>query len=264
MKFYLFGTMRTCFLMQLVLLAVFFISVPAVRADIITFRYEGELTSVDAPLEGQFSVGDSFRGTYTFKSDTTFVITDYYYGEDIADDYYFLDVYPNVIKALYFSSGTYMAATESGDIETYEDDVATDYSANFNSVEGLSVGGYIPQEISFAVYDNDYNTFGKELNFSSNLIHPEYQNGSMGFAFEEVGSQNPSYLRGDIFSVSLLSRISTTIVPNNKWLQIGLKTAPPVGSTVADIIGDDISAPYGSEWVVYRASCKTNKSEEYS
>ncbi len=62
----------------------------------------------------------------------------------------------------------------------------------------------------------------------------------------------------------MVSRISSTIIPNNKWFQIGLKTAPPAGSTVADIIGDDISAPYGSEWVLYSYETSTNTYRQLS
>ncbi len=108
------------------------------------------------------------------------------------------------------------------------------------------------------------------LNFSSNPIHPEYSvndsynSGYMNLAFKELGNQDRSWIIGDVFSVTLVSRISTTIVPNNKWLQIGLKTAPPVGSTVADIIGDDISGSYGSEWVIYSYETSTNSYRQLS
>jgi len=272
MKSYIFGAQRTRFLMQLVLLAGFFVPVSAVRADLITFQYEGELTRVDTPLEGQFSVGDSFGGTYTFESNTISVIEHYSEDEDLTDDIpddeWEIEHFPNAINALDFSSNNYMAGAENGDIEIsiYEGAEST-YIAGFTEMDGLSVGGYTPQRMRIGVSD-----FDAELNFSSNPIHPEYNapfyndnhTGFMFLSFEEVGSQNFSSLRGDVFSVTLVSRISTTIVPNNQWLQIGLKTAPPVGSTVADIIGDDISAPYGSEWVVYSYDTSTNSYRQLS
>ncbi len=102
MKSYLFGTLRTRFLMQLVLLAGFFVSVSAVRADLITFQFEGELYAVDTPLEGQFSVGDEFGGIYSFESNPETVITEFY--ED-----YNTDLFPNAIQALEFNSGSYRA-----------------------------------------------------------------------------------------------------------------------------------------------------------
>ena len=256
--------------MQLVLLAGFFVSVSAVRADLITFQFEGELTNVDTPLEGEFSVGDSFGGTYTFESNTEPVVIVEGDDDDEYYDFSFKENFSNAIKTLDFSSGSYVAVAESGDINhnyTYEDAF---YHAIFNSVDGFSVGGYIPQNMVLAVASYSH----LNLNFSSNEIHPEYNvndsfsddpgSGYMNFSFEEVGSQNSSRISGGVFSVTLVSRISTTIVPNNKWLQIGLKTAPPVGSTVTDIIGDDISGSYGSEWVIYSYETSTNSYRQLS
>jgi len=150
MKSYIFGTLRTRFLMQLVWLAVFFVSVSAVQADLITFQFEGELTSVDTPLEGQFSVGDSFGGTYTFESNPETVISDYYEGD--YDDYFHTDLFPNAIKALDFNSGSYVAVAESGDINNYSDDDISSSDAEFNSVDGSSVGGYIPQNMELGAF----------------------------------------------------------------------------------------------------------------
>ncbi len=274
MKLYLFSIMRTCFLIQLVLLTVYFISVPAVRADLITFQFEGELTRVDTPLEGQFSVGDSFGGTYTFESNTPMVVTDLSgviteFDDDV-EYYMYKHHYPDAIKALDFSSGSYMAVAESGKI-IVEPDGFTTYKAIFTGIEGASVGGHTPHGMDFRADDYYINP-----NFSSNRIQPEYNmndyekwneppyTGRMSFSFEEVGSQNFSSLRGEIFSVSLVDRISTIIVPNNKWVQMGLKTAPPAGSTIADIIGDDISAPYNSKWVVYSYETSTNTYKQLS
>ncbi len=92
MKFYLFGTIRTRFLMQLVLLAGFFVSVSVVRADIITFQYEGELVEVSPELDQQFSIGDEFNGSYTFESDIPNTGSPGYY----------------LFSSMAFSSGTYI------------------------------------------------------------------------------------------------------------------------------------------------------------
>ena len=249
--------------MQLVLLTGFFVSVSVVRADLIIYQFEGEITRVDTPLEGPISVGDSFGGTYAFESNTASVITYFY-------DSGYTELFSNAIKTLDFNSGSYVAVAESGDIRNQYDSSYLDanYSAESNIVDGFSVGGYILRDITLGV-DNYSN-----LNFSSNPIHPEYNvndsffdynyPGYMYLTFEEVGGQNTRNIIGDVFSVTLVSRISTTIVPNNKWLQIGLKTAPPVGSTVADIIGDDISGSYGSEWVIYSYETSTNSYRQLS
>ena len=178
MKFYLFGTLRTRFLMQLVLLAGFFVSVSAVRADLITFQFEGELTNVDTPLEGEFSVGDSFGGTYTFESNTEPVVI-------IDDGDGYGELFPNTIQTLDFSSGSYVATAESGDITYYNFDFLY-YGAEFNSVDGFSVGGYIPQDMKLFIDDED--TF---LNFSSNSIYPEYNAND----YDSPGGMSLTHLR---------------------------------------------------------------------
>lgn len=94
-------------------------------------------------------------------------------------------------------------------------------------------------------------------------------NGEFSLDFFGQFSQDPSdpvapneeaKLRGKLKSVILVSgnNIPLLTVANNTWLQIGLNTAPPAGSTVANIIGDDISAPYDTDWVLYSYETSTN------
>jgi hypothetical protein len=71
-------------------------------------------------------------------------------------------------------------------------------------------------------------------------------------------------IQGKLNSVTLVSRIPAITVPNNKWVQIGLNTAPPTGSTVADIIGDDITAPYDIDWILYSYDTNTNTYKKLS
>ena len=308
MKFYLFGTMRTCFLMQLVLLAVFFVSVSVARADIITFQYEGELTDVDALLEGTFSVGDSFAGTYTFNSDTP-----------INGDFGAYYEYPNAIIDMSFNSGNFMASADNGTMaEDYFDRVTADFyifseSISSPSINGLNPNymllnwykdyGYVsifdpdpsfnpysptPWEIFIerAIYSGGADPDEVDLNYfdvNGNLVY-SYETGVIGnpnqalfrsngtrvspngrFYLSFINAQDQrSIVRGKLNSITLASNILTIAIPDNKWIQIGLNTAPPPGSTVADIVGDDISAPYGSEWVVYSYQTSTNSYKQLS
>ncbi len=307
MKFYLFGTMRTCFLMQLVFLTVFFVSVSVVRADIVTFQFEGELTRVDTPLEEEFSVGDSFVGTYTFESNTP-------YPDDTG--YFF---YRDAILDMSLSSGAFTASASGGniyyDFHNEEDATGVNFNqdlasslddfvpalmsvdwkfSNFGFPQGvignipffdnLSNGPLIypgfdpnlpPFETSPAVeyYDTNGNLiYGPSVGLVGNPDQPLFLddgtpvtvgNGWFSFSFLDDGDQRP-LIHGNLNSVTMISNIPSLIIPDNKWIQIGLNTAPPTGSTVADIIGDDISAPYGSEWVVYSYQTSTNSYKQLS
>ncbi len=138
MKFYLFDTMRTCCLLQLVLLAVFFVSVSVTRADIITFQYEGELTKVDSSLGGTFFVGDSFSGTYTFDSDTPPTV-----------EYSWFFDYPNAIIDMSFNSGNFMASADNGSMsEDYFDAVTSFFYAYSESISSPAIAGLDPNYMS--------------------------------------------------------------------------------------------------------------------
>jgi len=301
MKSYLFGTIRTRFLKQLILLPVFFVSAPVIQADIITFRYEGELIHVDAPLEETFSVGNSFSGTYTFDSDTPPVDDGLAYVE-----------YPNAIIDMSFNSGNFMASADNGSMsEDYFDAVSSFFTIDFESPSSTSIAGLNPHSIFMrwdatydytSIIDSDpsFNPYSPtpwdslieyaingggadpdelDLNYfdvNGNLVY-SYETGvignpnqalfrsdgtpvSSGFFYLSFKTAQDSYLRtsGILNSITLVSNIPSTSIPDNKWIQIGLKTAPPAGSTVADILSDDISASYGSEWVVYSYQTNTN------
>ncbi|MCF6202503.1 MAG: hypothetical protein L3J59_02370 [Methylococcaceae bacterium] len=54
-------------------------------------------------------------------------------------------------------------------------------------------------------------------------------------------------------------KVPTLNVPVNTWAHIGLNTVPVTGSTVADIIGDDVTTgTYGTDWTVYRYDSTSN------
>ena len=302
MKFYLFGTMRTCFLMQLVLLTVFFISVSIVRADIVTFQFEGELTDVDSLLEGNFSVGDSFAGTYTFESNTP---------DPEGDDIGFF-TYPDAILDMSLSSVAFTVSASSGNL-VYDFQDEPEVIVSFNEDFAYSLDDFVPASMSV---DWTFSNFGLPQGFNYNLINgpviypgfdpdlppfeilddieyydangnliydpsvglvgnPDqplffnngtpvtFRNGRFTFGFLDDGDQQ-SFLNGQLDSVTVVSNIPSLLVPDNKWVQIGLNTAPPTGSTVADIIGDDISALYGYEWVVYSYQTSTNSYKQLS
>ncbi len=309
MKFYLFGTMRTCFLTQLVLLlTVFFVSIPIIRADIITFQYEGELTGVDTELGGEFSVGDKFSGSYSFNTDSAdphFDDSSIYFHPDRE--------FPNAISNMMISFSKdgidyYTASATNGGISEDFWDEPFYYSIDIGPISGLSIESFVPDRLhlSWHVYfiwfggaeffydlminpafhpnlpstylnpNSDLYDAEGNLVYSDNgngfvdlIDDPEqplfYSDGSPastknGFLFFDFLNSDDqlSKIRGHLNSVTLSSNIPSISIPDNKWIQIGLNTTPPTGSTVADIIGDDISAPYGSEWVVYSYQTSTN------
>ena len=300
MKSYLFGTMRTCFLTQLVLLlTVFFVSIPIIRADIITFQYEGELTEVDTELGGEFSVGDKFSGSYSFNTDSA----DPQYDDSI---YFYPDwSFPNAISNMMISFSKdgidyYTAsATNGGIYEDFWDEPY--YSIDIDSISGLSIESFVPDRLYLSwivsgaeffydlmispgfqpnispiyinpyrdYYDAEGNLLYDDDNYVDLVYDPEQplfysdgspartQNGSFSFYFLNSDDQL-SKIWGNLNSVTLSSNIPSISIPDNKWVQIGLNTTPPTGSTVADIIGDDISASYGSDWVLYSYQTSTN------
>ena len=308
MKFYLFRTMRTCFLMQLVLLAVFFVSLPAVRADIITFQFEGELTEVDSSLQEIFSTGEGFTGSYTFDTaSASFYFYDVPFGE-----------FSNVISAMSFSSGTYNITTPANGIIRQDFIDEWDYRVDLQAISDFPVNGFVPDAMGLSwtasyiggAFSFDSELFGPmtrpafdpelpaylqcyECNFydaDGNLVYglnddheyifdiddpiqplfldsngddPVSSNGGFGFSVLDNEGLSLSIF-GKLTSVTVASNIPSISIPSNKWIQIGLKTAPPVGSTVADIIGDDISAPYGSDWIIYSYQTSTNTYKQLS
>jgi hypothetical protein len=132
MKFYLLGTMRTRILMQLVLLTVVFVFVSNVGAEPVTFRFEGTLTQVDTPLQGTFSTGDSFSGTYTFDSDSP---------ENPEKEYL------NAISAMSFSSGAYVASASNGNIDLHNVESFVFNNAFSAPISGSLVGDFVPKSM---------------------------------------------------------------------------------------------------------------------
>ena len=63
---------------------------------------------------------------------------------------------------------------------------------------------------------------------------------------------------------SIKGKAPTLTIPNNKWIQIGLNTSTATGSTVAEILGDDIAAPYGSGWAIFSYQTNINTYKKLS
>ena len=298
MKSCLFGIKRTCFLMKLLLLTVILVSIPAIQADIITFQYEGEITSVDTGLEGVFSIGDSFEGTYTFESET----------DSLDNSLVFF--HGNAISATSLKSDTFTTLGNSGGLD-YDEDFGF-YTAYLDFESVIPGGNFRPFSLSLGwrLASGVNNIPLGESGFSNAgtiLVHPSfdpnmtpiYVTDSMETFFDVDGNvvydgsgeglvDDPhqplfysggiipaggpgwwdagfldaqgqsSYVKGKLISVTVVSRIRSLLVHEYKWTQIGLNAAPPIGSTVADIIGDDISAPYGIDWVIYSYQTSTN------
>ena len=95
----------------------------------VTFQYEGKLTSVDNELSSEFSGGDTFKGTYTF--DTTVPRNNLNGSWD------------NVISAASFVRGDYTVSSTNGSIFAGIDG----HFATIDQVSGQPVKGYLPSFI---------------------------------------------------------------------------------------------------------------------
>ncbi len=103
-------------------------------------------------------------------------------------------------------------------------------------------GGYLGVYLRSS---SDYKPFSPSDSYGSVVV--------MNF-FDPVGTPTNCHYNvtlKDTKKGSIKGKVPTLIVPDNKWIQIGLNTAVVTGSTVADILGDDITASYGSEWIIF-------------
>lgn len=234
MKFYM-SKIQNCCLSGAVLLALFFVS--AVRAEMLTYQFEGEISYVDRALEGGFSVGDSFMGTYTIDSDSPLRIWSYIATEPYYEDYY-VGYRDNAVSSMSFSSGAVTASASSGEIRI-------DYTEDFRyeqTVFPIEMVSAFPGNSSFILSQIwiDSAIFWEYLSWIP--LPQEYDR--FQFSFRTTSGSVES-VRGALNSVALVGKATPTIaVADNTWVQIGLNTRPPVGSTVADIIGDDMPDSY--------------------
>lgn len=138
----LLATMRACLLTLSAPLAVFVVSMSSAHANI-TFKFEGELTSVDNALSGTFSTGDKFTGTYTF-DETRF---------DPHDETVYVEEFKNSISAMSFTTNNYIATATNGDIDQ-EFELFFQYSISISPLSGDSVGEYAPKNMFVHWTDN--------------------------------------------------------------------------------------------------------------
>ncbi len=92
------------------------------HASLVTFRFEGEVSSVDSELLGPFSIGEMFTGTYTFDSDA---LTDAL-SSSVPPVY----VWRDAITEISFTMGEYVASATNGNIIYDIEDPPGYYEAN--------------------------------------------------------------------------------------------------------------------------------------
>jgi hypothetical protein len=109
----------------------------------VTFQFEGRLTSVDSELTSEFAVGDKFTGTYTFNPN---VPPD---DPDLAE-LVGTFTFANAVSAMSFTSGNYnISSVANGSIiNDFQDDDL--YQAAISPVSGTSIGDYAPRSMSLS------------------------------------------------------------------------------------------------------------------
>lgn len=278
---------RNSFLSRLVLFSLF--SSSAVWADIVTFQYKGVITEVDSELrrvgdsassgiEVGYEVGDTFSGEYTFSSDS-FVT-----GGSRSGSY---ASYRNAVTGMSFVSGRNSSSYAEGEIHfgsvlglcaaecnryrVFFLNVVTTSSTNFfNGVFHPTfielawfLSGNLPDFNNGPLIDPLFDT--NQVQFAANGGHHPPVYGKIDFGYTEEGGIRIKHVKGVLHSVTAINNRFSLTVDDNTWVQIGLNAAPPEGSaTVADIIGDDISEPYDTDWVLYSYETDTNTYKKLS
>lgn len=85
--------------------------------------------------------------------------------------------------------------------------------------------------------------------------------------FDPVGSSSTCHYNATLDfteTTTAKGKVPTLSIPNNTWMQIGLNTDAASGSTAAEIIGDDISGVYDTDWVVFSYQTNTNSYQKLS
>jgi len=236
--------MKYNFLTQTLLLVLSLVFISNVWAVKVSIHYEGEVTKVDDPLKSQFAVGDKITGDLTYLRLDWQEIYAYQIPGYSADEYREYSAADGIqdMSSSYNREGNviYETSATSGSVEQIiVDALVSSYVSSADS--GRSVGDYnlIRSSVSTGYY-RDGNKLESRLVFSNGLSDTEV-----------IGKLNDN-------SITTTYGAETKFIPDNKWIQMGLNSTPPEGSTVADIIGDDISAPYGEKWVVYSYQTDTN------
>jgi hypothetical protein len=162
--------MRASILMLLASLTVLIISISHVHASMVTFQFEGELTSVDSELSNEFSEGDTFKTSYTF--DTTSPATrssPFIDGSIVRIPFASFD---NAITAMSFEIRPYSASavtyTASNGVVRAQFSPPPRYGVFFNQISGHSVEG-APSSM-FLSWAPDSSLFGDLFNFDTEEV----------------------------------------------------------------------------------------------
>ena len=170
-------------------------SISSANASLITFQFQGEVSSVDAPLVGPIQAGQTILGTYTF--DSTVPTTS---PPPVS-------VYENAISSMTLVSGGYTVTASNGNI-IY--DVETDplYQANFSPLSGSSINEYSPILMRI-FWDASEIRFQQETPPTEPLFN---SNGGFLLLFENQDQSSSAFVRGTLTSVTVVP------VPGTVWL----------------------------------------------
>ncbi len=248
MKYHFFNIRHGRFFTHTLLLVLSLVSISNVWAAKITVHYEGEVTKVDDPLKSQFAVGDKISGDLAYyRHDHYQLIENNIPGiESTYDFYYFFDYGyydPNGLQAMSTSYSREGAVT-------YE------MSANKGSIKRIVVDAQ--QYFYESTHNSGHSVEGFNLVWSRVTSEPTRDGDLSTATLTFSNGQSKARVLGKLNSIEFTNFVNTRIILDNKWIQIGLNVSLPAESTVADIIGDDISAPYGEKWVVYNYQTSTN------
>jgi hypothetical protein len=123
-----------CFFSALLLMLFSFVTAVETQAMLITYSFEGNLTTVDPALSGTIHSFDAFTGTFTYETNTVPVAP---------------GSYNNAVKAFSFSTNSSSASCiQCGNlfiiISNGIPGRSPDYIDMGTDVSGPSIGGYVP------------------------------------------------------------------------------------------------------------------------
>lgn len=146
------------------------LSSSSVRADLIQVTYSGTVTSVDSPLSGTFSVGQSLSGTYVFDSTAPPV------GGSTSSSAVF-----DALKNLSFSIGGYSASSSASaeiqidnDLPPPDDDRYAVVSRASEGLSGPDVNGESLNFFSFRLDDSTDSVFSDALILPTSLTLSDF------------------------------------------------------------------------------------------
>jgi hypothetical protein len=190
------SSIRAYFLQLLVTATILVFSVSSVHAKLVTFRYEGQLSSVDSALSDSFLKGDTFSGMYTFETTLT-DFDDYFDGGDGG-------TLVNSISAMSFSSGVYSTSVTEPVIRNwiYSSQQGYGYrdkyrvSVSMDSEQSLGAG-YLPDNVDLFWVANKYINWSAEKLSEQILPETPGHDGFLGLGDYYDGPVNDRLLDED-------------------------------------------------------------------